>query len=80
VTEVILYNKPGCHLCEAVGQVIAQAARQRPFRLVVKDITQDAEDFRRYETEIPVVLVNGREVARYRLELREFLAALEGAG
>jgi len=80
VNEVTLYTKSDCHLCQAVGQVIARAARQRAFGLAVRDITQDAADFEKYATEIPVVLVNGREIARFRLDLADLIKALDEAG
>ncbi|HWP41065.1 MAG TPA: glutaredoxin family protein [Tepidisphaeraceae bacterium] len=74
--RVTLYTKPGCHLCEAVEQVIARARKKRDFELEVRNILDDPEDFARYQIEVPVVLVDGREVARYRLSPAELEAAL----
>jgi rSAM/selenodomain-associated transferase 1 len=77
---VTLYTKPGCHLCEAVEQVIARARARREFKLVVRNIEDDPADFARYHTEIPVVMLDGREVARHRLSAAEFDAALSQSG
>lgn len=74
--QVTLYSKPGCHLCEAVEQVIQAVARRRPLELLVRNILDDPADFDRYQYEIPVVFVNGAEVARYRLTPAELEAAL----
>lgn len=74
--RVTLYTKPGCHLCESVEQVIAAVARRHPLELVVRNILDDPADFGRYQHEIPVICVNGREVARYRLDAAELIAAL----
>lgn len=74
-----LYGKPGCHLCEAVGQVIAQVARDRPIEIETRNILDDAADFERYRTEIPVVLLNGVEIARHRLSADELRNALTHA-
>jgi glutaredoxin len=74
---VTLYTKPGCHLCEAVEQVIAQVARRRPLNVVLRNILDDAFDFERYQYEIPVVLLDGVEIARYRLTAGELEAAIE---
>ena len=79
MTRVTLYTKPGCHLCEAVQQVIADVARRRPVERVVRNILDDPRDFDAYQFEIPVVLVNGVEVARYRLTAAELEAALDRA-
>lgn len=72
---VTLYTKPGCHLCEAVEQVIAQVARRRPLDVVRRNILDDPADFERYQYEIPVVLLDGVEIARYRMTAEELEAA-----
>ena len=74
--KVTLYTKPGCHLCEAVEQAIGEVRRRRPFELEVRDILDDEGDFQKYRYEVPVVLVNGREVARHRMTPQELEAAL----
>ena len=79
VKVVTLYTKPGCHLCEAVEQVIRRVRRRMAFELVVRDILEDATDFERYALDIPVVTVDGREVARHRLDAGVLEAALEAA-
>ena len=73
---VMLYGKPGCHLCEAVVQVIALVSQERPIEFALRNILDDAADFERYRTEIPVVLLNGVEIARHRLSADELRAAL----
>ena len=79
MTEVTLYTRIDCHLCESVEQVIRHVGRTRAFRLTVRDIDQDESDLARYNEAVPVVVVNGREVARYRMSQREFEAALAAA-
>lgn len=76
---VILYTKPGCHLCEPVAATIAAAARLRSFHSVSRNILDSAEEFERYQHAIPVVTVNGVEVARYRLSLPQLIGALDHA-
>jgi glutaredoxin len=73
---VTLYTKPGCHLCEAVEQAIAQVARRRPLEVVLRNILDDPADLERYQYEIPVVLLDGVEIARYRLTAEELEAAV----
>ena len=76
---VTLYTKPGCHLCEAVEQVIRQVGRRRRFELVLRNVLEEPADFERYALDIPVVTVDGREVARHRLDAGVLEAALEAA-
>jgi len=79
VPTVILYTKPGCHLCEPVAATIAEAAKVRRFESVTRNILDDPADFERYRHAIPVVTVDGVEVARYRLSLRQLLDAIDRA-
>lgn len=73
---VTLYSKPGCHLCDEVAQVIAQVARRRRFRLEKRNILSDPLDLEKYQDAIPVVTVDGEEIARYRLTAHDLEAAL----
>jgi glutaredoxin len=74
--RVTLFTKPGCHLCEAVEQAIALVRRRRVFDLEVRNILDDAGDLRKYQHEIPVVQVDGVEVARHRMTPEVLEAAL----
>ena len=74
--QVTLYTKPECHLCEAVEQVIKRVGTSNPFELTIKNILHDPKDFELYKHDIPVVLLNGTEIARYRLSESEFLTKL----
>ena len=64
---VTIYSKPGCHLCEEVEAVVRQVATRRRFRLEKRNILDDPALLKQYQTAIPVVLVDGVEIARYRL-------------
>jgi hypothetical protein len=66
--HLVLYARPGCHLCdearEAIEAVLAdRAARSLPVPpLTERNIEQDAELHRRYLDRIPVVELDGRRV------------------
>ncbi len=79
MTRVTLYGLPGCHLCESVEQTVRTVQRAKPFELEVRDIEQDPADYERYKKLIPVVCVNGVEVARYRLAPFTLMDALDRA-
>ena len=76
---ITLYTKPGCHLCELVEQAIEWVASRRACAVQKRNIEDDPADFQKYQFDIPVVLVNGREIARHRLTVAELNAALDAA-
>ena len=76
---VTLYTKPGCHLCEPVAATIAEVANVRSIRSITRNILDDLDDYERYKHAIPVVTVNGVEVARHRLTLAQLLDAIDRA-
>jgi hypothetical protein len=73
---VTVYLRPGCHLCDEVEQVVADVARRRRFKLEHKNILDDISTYDEFKLIIPVVHVNGVEVARFRLTAYELEAAL----
>jgi glutaredoxin-like protein DUF836 len=83
VTTLILYSRPGCHLCDDMKAVIERVARTVPISMDVVDISSDPDLESRYGLEIPVLLADGTKVAKYRVseaELRRILAARKEEG
>ena len=62
MTQVTLYGKPGCCLCDEARAEIAAVGAERQFELTEVDITLDPALFRAYGERIPVVEIDG-EVA-----------------
>ena len=77
--RVTLYTKPGCHLCEIVEQTIGFVRSRRGFEFEKRNILDDPRDFERYQYEIPVICVNGREIARHQLTAQALETALDEA-
>jgi glutaredoxin len=73
-----LLGKPDCHLCHEMRAVIERALPEA--ELVDKDVREDPELRRRYATEIPVLLMADREVARHRVSESELLQRLSAMG
>ncbi len=76
--RVILYTKPGCHLCGPVRRTILEVQGDHPFAFEERNILDDPSDFQSFKDEIPVVSVDGRVISRYRLSREELEAALGG--
>jgi hypothetical protein len=69
VTDVIVYSRPGCHLCEeAVAAIVALHAEGYRFGLHEIDIDSDELLLRRYLERIPVVEVDGTVVSELVLD------------
>ena len=72
-----LYSRPGCHLCDEMKDVVRRVAQSVPLQLEEIDISTSRELEDRYGLEIPVLLVEGKKAAKYRIgeeELRRVLA------
>jgi len=52
--QLILYTKPGCHLCEGLHEKL-EAIADLDFQLELRDITTRPEWFEVYQYEIPVL-------------------------
>jgi glutaredoxin len=77
-----IYSRPGCHLCDVMKTVVervARAATPSPTVEVI-DISSDAALESRYGLEIPVLLVNGKKAAKYRVTEEELRRLLDGRG
>jgi glutaredoxin len=79
--SVVLYGRPGCHLCDDARAVVEAVRRRRGFELVERDIETDERWLKAYLERIPVVEIDG--VVAFELfvtepELEGRLAAAEG--
>jgi len=61
---LILYTKPGCHLCEQVEEHLLRLQSEFRFEWERRDITLDPALYELYKHAIPVVAIDGREVLR----------------
>ena len=73
---VTLYTKLGCHLCEVVEGTLAEVGKRRRFELVRRDISESADDYEKYKHDVPVVLVDGVEIARHRMTAEQLIKSL----
>jgi hypothetical protein len=81
VIALTIYSRPGCHLCDEMKAVVGRVAQTIPLSLEEIDISTDPELETRYGLEIPVLLVEGKKAAKYRIgeeELARVLTARAG--
>ena len=73
-----LYSKPGCHLCDLMKDAVRRAVAVRSgYTLKEVDISTDAALLHRYELEIPVLELDGKKIAKYRIGTAELDRALD---
>jgi glutaredoxin len=70
--HVIVYSRPGCHLCDDAKHAIQTACRDDEFTFEEIDIESDRELLRKYQYDIPVVTIDGQEVFRHRVDVSKF--------
>jgi glutaredoxin len=72
---VTLYTRAGCHLCEVALGVVQRVASGRA-EVELVDIDTDPQLVERYTVRVPVVAVDGREIAEYEVDAAQLDAAL----
>jgi glutaredoxin len=72
MTQVTLYGKPGCCLCDEAKDAIKSARLDRDFELHEVDISLDPALYREYGERIPVVEIDGVEAFELRLDAASF--------
>jgi glutaredoxin len=74
--HVILYSRPGCHLCHEAKEIILSV--QRPDRFSFEEVNIDLDDALKesYGLEIPVVTINGVRAFKYRVTTEQLIARL----
>ncbi|MBD2383887.1 glutaredoxin family protein [Cylindrospermum sp. FACHB-282] len=60
--RLILYSKPGCHLCEGLQEKLEQI-QNIAFELEIRDITSREDWFVSYQYEVPVLVLTNRRGA-----------------
>lgn len=73
---VTLYTRARCSLCDKARQAIA--ASGVPVTLTEIDIDGDERLLAQYTNDVPVILVDGREAFRHRVEPAAFAAYVQG--
>lgn len=61
--KLILYSKPGCHLCEGLQEKLEQI-QTLSFDLEIRDITTREDWFAAYQYEIPVLYLDDQLIPR----------------
>ena len=75
--HVIVYSRPGCHLCDDAKDAIRSAGCDDAFTLEEVNIESSRELLMKYQFDIPVVTINGVEAFRHRVDSARFKDLLD---
>ena len=70
--HVIVYSRPGCHLCDEAKAAIESAGCSDSFTLEEVNIESDQELLKKYKYDIPVITIDGKEAFLHRIDPEEF--------
>jgi glutaredoxin len=80
--RLTIYSKPGCHLCDEmkslVYRVAAEYSNTQDISIDEIDISTDRDLLERHGLEIPVLLIDGKKVAKYRVSEVELTQMISG--
>lgn len=76
-STVEVFTRERCGLCATAEEIVRDEAGRAEVRFI--DIDTDEELVRRYHIRVPVVVVDGREVAEGRVEPGDIRTALRRA-
>jgi glutaredoxin len=78
VITITLYSRPGCHLCDDMKAIVAHVIQPMSSQITLDevDVSADPDLEARYGTEVPVLLVNGKKTAKYRISETELTRIL----
>ena len=75
--RLTLYSKPGCHLCDDMKAIVTRVIANDPaISFEDVDISTDPALLAQYGLEIPVLTIDGKKKAKFRIgeeELRKLL-------
>lgn len=74
--RVLLYGKPGCHLCDEARAVVERVCAEVGTGYEEVDITGDPDLVRRFGEQIPVTFVDGAQHDFWRVDADRLRAAL----
>ena len=74
--RVVLYTRPGCHLCDEARSVVTRVCDDLGERFEEQSILDDPALLERFVEEIPVTFVDGRQHSFWRVDEQRLRQAL----
>lgn len=61
--RLVILSRPGCHLCDVVERMARRLQDDLHLEISKRNIDEDSDLLRRYRERIPVVFLDGMEIA-----------------
>ena len=74
--HVIVYSRPGCHLCDDALKAIRASGCDNAFTLEEVNIEGSRDLLLKYQFDIPVITINNVEAFRHRVDPKKFREVL----
>jgi hypothetical protein len=78
MTHIQIYSRPGCHLCDEMKAVVGRLALSMPLVIEDIDISTDPGLEHLYGQQIPVLIIDGKKAAKYRVTEETLRRILRG--
>jgi hypothetical protein len=75
-----VYSRPGCHLCDVLVAALREQTAGADVRIEVLNIDDDPALRSAYGVDVPVLMAEGEELCRHRLDRARVDAWLRAAG
>ena len=75
-TQVTIYSRQICHLCEVAKEVVESARNEVKFEFEVIFIDGDVELENLYGEEVPVTMINGKRHDYFKVDRTRFIEAV----
>ncbi len=66
--RVVVYSRPGCHLCDVAEQLVAEVCGRTGDTWTSVDITGDDDLVARFTDQVPVTFVDGAQHDFWRVD------------
>ena len=76
--HVVLYSRPGCHLCDEAREILLAEHARSPFELEEIDVETDDALELEYGIRIPVVTIDGDEIFEISIDRSALARILSG--
>lgn len=70
--RVVIFTRPGCHLCEEAKNNIRAADCGGEYTLDERNIESDPVLLEKYKNDVPVIMINGVEAFRHGITAEQF--------
>jgi glutaredoxin len=70
--HVIVYSRPGCHLCDEAKAAIEKSNCSDHYTLEEVNIESDDGLLKKYQYDIPAITIDGVEAFKHRVDPEQF--------